>query len=317
MRLFEVVAASNAVAGTSGRLDKVGRLADLLKATPPDEIEIVVAFLTGEPRQGRLGIGWAQLSAARDVPPADVPSLEIHDVDASFARIFSTSGTGSAAARTRLLRELLGRATRDEQDFLLRLLSGELRQGALEGVLLEAVARAAGIAAARVRRATMLAGDIGVVAQNGDRRGRGCAVALHPAAVQAGPADARRLGVGCRRGSRRISARRSFEYKLDGARIQAHKVGDEVRVFSRNLRDVTIAVPEVVDRRSRHARTRAGPRRRSHRPSPGRHAAAVSDHDAPVRPQAGGRSPEGDLADHPVLLRLRCTWTATHSSTSR
>ena len=169
MRLAEVVAASSAVAGTSGRLEKIGHLADLLKATPPDELDIVVAFLTGEPRQGRLGIGWAQLASIRDVPAADQPSLGILEVDVSFDRIAATGGSGSAAARVRLLRELLGRATGDEQDFLQRLLSGELRQGALEGILLEAIARASGIAAARVRRATMLAGDIGVVARAGPR----------------------------------------------------------------------------------------------------------------------------------------------------
>ena len=167
-----------------------------------------MAYLTGEPRQGRLGIGWAQLSAARDVPAADVPSLEIHDVDTSFARIVATSGTGSAAARTRLLRDLLGRATADEQDFLLRLLSGELRQGALEGVLLEAIARASGIAAGRVRRATMLAGDIGVVARTAIVEGDEALsrFILQPfKPVQPMLADS---AVGCRRGSRRISARR-------------------------------------------------------------------------------------------------------------
>ncbi len=233
------------MAGTSGRLEKIGHLADLLKATPPDELDIVVAFLTGEPRQGRLGIGWAQLASIRDVPAADQPSLGILEVDVSFDRIAATGGSGSAAARVRLLRELLGRATDDEQDFLQRLLSGELRQGALEGILLEAIARASGIAAARVRRATMLAGDIGVVARTAlvdgeDALSRFVLQPFKP--VQPMLADSAsdvtdalaNLGEA------------SFEYKLDGARIQAHKLGDDVRVFSRNLRDVTIAVPEVV-----------------------------------------------------------------------
>ncbi|HEY7055588.1 MAG TPA: hypothetical protein VH458_03645, partial [Vicinamibacterales bacterium] len=245
MRFAEVVAASRAVAATSGRLEKIDRLADLLKRTPPDEIEVVVACLTGEPRQGRLGLGWAQLGPMRVVPPADVSSLEVGTLDATFDRIAATGGARSASGRARLLRELLGQATRDEQDFLLRLLIGELRQGALEGVLLEAIARASGIAAARVRRATMLAGDIGVVARTAIVEGDEALsrFILQPfkpvqpmlADSAADVADAlSNLGEAF------------FEYKLDGARIQAHKVGDDVRVFSRTLRDVTVAVPEVV-----------------------------------------------------------------------
>src|SRR5262249_47354199 len=123
------------------------------------------AFLTGEPRQGRLGIGGALLSSLRDVPPADAPSLEIADLDRAFDRLAALSGQGSAGARAQLLRQLLGRATREEQDFVIRLLVGELRQGALEGVLMDAVARASGVAAPRVRRAAMLAGELGAVAR--------------------------------------------------------------------------------------------------------------------------------------------------------
>jgi len=150
VRFSEVVAASSAVAGTSGRLEKIGYLADLLKRTPPDELEVVVAILTGEPRQGRLGIGWALLAPLREVPSAESSSLEVRAVDAAFDRVAATSGARSAGERARLLRELLGQATRDEQDFILRLLIGELRQGALEGVLLEAIARASNIPAPRI-----------------------------------------------------------------------------------------------------------------------------------------------------------------------
>ena len=246
MRFADLVAASQAVAGISGRLDKIDRLADLLKRTPPDEIEVVVACLTGEPRQGRLGVGWAQLAKMRDVPAADTSSLELQTVDATFDRIAATGGAGSAGERVRLLRELLRQATRDEQAFLLRLLIGELRQGALEGVLLEAIARASGIPATRVRRATMLAGMVGVVARaaivEGDEAlSRFILQPFKPvqpmlADSAADVADAlSNLGEA------------SFEYKLDGARIQAHKIDDDVRVFSRNLRDVTAAVPEVVN----------------------------------------------------------------------
>src|SRR5262245_5353484 len=121
MRLTDLVTTSRAVASTSGRLEKVAHLADLLTRTPPDEVAIVVRFLTGEPRQGRLGVGFAQVSALRDVPPAAAPALDVRDVDAAFDRLVGTAGPGSADARTQLLRQLLGRATAEEQDFLVRL----------------------------------------------------------------------------------------------------------------------------------------------------------------------------------------------------
>src|SRR5207253_5782052 len=156
----EIVATSNAVAATSGRLEKIAHLAGLLSHVPPDLIPIVVPFLSGSLRQGRIGVGGALLTELRDVPPASVASLDVAEVDAAFDRMAATSGSGSSRPRAELLRQLLGRATRDEQDFLSRLLFGELRQGALEGVLVEAIARAGGVEAARVRRAAMLAGDL-------------------------------------------------------------------------------------------------------------------------------------------------------------
>lgn len=245
MRLAEIATASTAVASTSGRLEKIGYLADLLTRTPPDEIEIVVGFLTGEPRQGRMGVGGALLTALRDVPPAAGPTLDVHDVDGVFDRVSGTSGPGSAAARADLLRHLLGAATRNEQEFLVRLMFGELRQGALEGVIVDAIARASNIPAARIRRATMLAGDVATVARTALVEGdpalsrfilepfRPIQPMLADSAADVADAIAN-LGAA------------SFEYKLDGARIQVHKVGDDVRAFSRNLRDVTAAVPEVV-----------------------------------------------------------------------
>jgi DNA ligase 1 len=246
VRFAELVDVSRAVAATSGRLEKIDRLANLLERTPPEEIGIVVAYLTGEPRQGRLGIGWAQLSSMRDVPPAHAPLLEIGTVDAAFERIGATVGAGSAEARARLLRELLGLATRDEQDFLLRLLIGELRQGALEGVLLEAIARASKVPPARVRRATMLAGDMGIVARTAIIEGD---EALSRFILQPFKPVQPMLAGSATDVSDALASlgAASFEYKLDGARIQAHKIEDDVRVFSRNLRDVTGAVPEVVN----------------------------------------------------------------------
>jgi DNA ligase-1 len=246
MRLAEIVSTSDAVARTSGRLDKIGRLADLLKRTPPDQIEVVVAFLTGEPRQGRMGIGGAALRPMRDVPAAISPSLDIADVDAAFDRVATTSGAGSGSARSQILRELLARATREEQDFLTRLLFGELRQGALEGVLVDAVARASNISPARVRRAVMLAGDVGAVARAAIVEGDGALsqfILQLFKPVQPMLADSASDVAGAIADLNEAA----FEYKLDGARIQVHKGGDEVRVFSRNLRDVTAAVPDVVD----------------------------------------------------------------------
>src|SRR5205814_813753 len=139
---------------------------DLLKRVPPDDIAVVVSFLSGSTRQGRIGIGGAMLSRMRDVPPADIPSLDVRDVDAAFDRLAATSGAGSAGLRSQVLRDLFARATGDEQGFLVRLLFGELRQGAVEGVLIEAIARASGIGPARLRRAVMLAGELPSVARS-------------------------------------------------------------------------------------------------------------------------------------------------------
>jgi len=246
MRLADVVDVSRAVAGTAGRLEKIAHLADLLKRTPADDIAIVVGFLTGDARQGRLKIGYAQLTAMRDVPPAPAPSLDIRQVDDAFERLAATSGAGSARARAEQLRDLLGRATSGEQDFLIRLLFGELRQGALEGVFVDAVARAAGLPAADIRRAAMLSGEIAPVARAALAGG---AAALSRFALQPfQPLQPMLADTAADvEGALADLGEASFEYKFDGARIQAHKVGDEVRVFSRNLRDVTVAVPEVVD----------------------------------------------------------------------
>jgi len=254
MRLRDVAEVSRAVAGTSGRLEKLSHLAALLSRVPPDEIAIVIAFLSGEPRQGRMKIGSAVLSALRDVAAADAPQLELREVDALFDRLAGISGAGSASGRAGLLRDLMGRATAGEQDFLFRLLYGELRQGALEGVLTDAVARASGISLSKIRRAAMLAGDLAPVARAALADGEAglTQFALQPfqpiqpmLADSAADVGAALIELG----------EASFEYKLDGARIQVHKADDEVRVYTRNLRDVTIAVPEVV------AVTRAMPAR--------------------------------------------------------
>jgi DNA ligase-1 len=245
MRLFDLVTASNGVAGVSGRLDKLERLAAFLSRVPPEQIPIAVAFLSGTSRQGRIGLGGRAIAQAA-IGEASAPSLTLLDVDEGFERIARVVGRGAASERVRLLGNLLSRATSAERDFLVRLLFGELRQGALEGVLIDAVARAAGIPAAAVRRATMLAGDFGRVASaamtGGEAAlGQFAVTLLRP--VQPMLADtAEDVSAALAR-----LGEAALEYKLDGARIQAHKAGDEVRIFSRNLRDVTAAIPEVVE----------------------------------------------------------------------
>ena len=254
MRLVDLVTCSRSVSETSARLEKIDRLAGLLRRLSPDEIEIAVAFLSGSPRQGRIGVAGASLAAARDAPPAQMSSLELADVDRSFERVATAAGAGSASAKAQILRELLGRATRDEQDFLVRLIFGELRQGALEGILVEAVARASAISASRIRRAAMLAGDLAPVARTALEGGKERSTEQADEAlsrfmiqlfqpVQPMLADSA-ADVGAALAE---LGEASLEYKLDGARIQVHKAGDEVRVFSRNLRDMTAAVPEVVE----------------------------------------------------------------------
>jgi len=244
MRLVEVVSASADVTATSGRLEKIAHLADLIRRTPPDQLPIAIAFLTGSTRQGRVGIGGAALRALRDVPPADAPTLDLADVDTVFARVGTLAGSGSAGVRQNELRDLFSRATRDEQDFLARVLFGELRQGALEGVLVEAIARASGRPSADVRQAAAYAGalaPIAVAAMSGSPLSD---FVLRPQlpvspmlAESADSVDEAIAQLG----------EASFEYKFDGARIQVHKVDDDVRVYSRSLSEVTNAVPEIVE----------------------------------------------------------------------
>ena len=246
MLLHDLVATSNAVATVSGRLEKIERLAALLRRLLPAEIEIAIAFLSASPRQGRIGLGPAAVWSARQAAAAAGPRLELREVDEVFERIAGASGRGVNAERARLLADLLRRATRSEQDFLVRLLLGELRQGALEGLLVEATAQAAAIPSETVRRAVMMSGDLGEVAREALAEGepglaRFSVQLLRP--VQPMLADS---AVGPDEALARLGEA-AIEFKIDGARIQVHKAGDEVKVFSRHRRDVTAAVPEIVE----------------------------------------------------------------------
>jgi DNA ligase-1 len=166
----EIVATSEEVAATAARTAKVAALADLLTRLEPAETEAAVGFLTARPRQGRFGVGWATLGAVVATPAAD-PQLTIADLDAAIESLCGVSGPGSAAARSDALSSLLARATAAEGSFIRRLLMGELRQGAVEGVMADAVAKASGVSLAAVRRAVMLAGDLGPVATIALREG--------------------------------------------------------------------------------------------------------------------------------------------------
>src|SRR6478752_5345737 len=243
--LVDLVAASDRAAGTASRLAKRDTIAVLLRSAAPDEVEIAVAWLAGELRQGRIGVGWATLGALRGTPAAE-PRLTLGEADAALESVATTAGKGSAAARSATLRALFDRATASEQDFLARLLIGELRQGALEGVMLDAVAAASGLPGADVRRAAMLTGRLGTVARVAMVEGGAglarFAVALHRPVqpMLATPADdiasaMAQLGTA------------SLEWKVDGARVQVHKAGGEVRIYTRALKDVTASAPEIVE----------------------------------------------------------------------
>ncbi len=245
MRLIEVVDTSNAVGEVSGRLAKIERLAELLKRLPRGEIPIAIAYLSGSLPQGRIGIGGSMIAEARRAP-ATQPALQLAETNQAFDAIAAAAGPGSTERKVSALGDLLARATAPEQDFLVRLLFGELRQGALEGVMLEAIARASSVPAEKVRRAAMAAGDLATVAQEALVGGESTLSRFIVQIFQpvrpmlADSADS----VG---GAVDRLGEAALEYKLDGARIQVHKAGDEVRVFSRHLRDVTPAVPEVVE----------------------------------------------------------------------
>ncbi|MFL6100936.1 MAG: ATP-dependent DNA ligase [Actinomycetales bacterium] len=246
MLFSEVAEASAAVSGTSSRTAKVQHVALALRAAQadgPETVRTVVSWLQGELRQRRTGLGW---SAVRDLPaPATAPTLTVVEVDQAFARAEALSGPGSQAARRTLLTDLAGRATAAEQRLLRGLVSGELRQGAQEGVMLAAVANAAGVPEPAVRRAQTLAGDLGAVAvaalgTGGDGLagfGLTVGVALAPMLAGSAPTVAEALA---RTGPAGV------EWKLDGIRVQLHRSGDEVRIFTRSLDDVTDRMPEVV-----------------------------------------------------------------------
>jgi DNA ligase-1 len=245
--LADLVATSQRVGAASARLRKVQELAAYLRALPPEEIETAVHYLSGETSQGRIGIGYSTLQSAASKAAAGAGTLSIAEVDHCLAAVAGIRGAGSAAHRAAALRELFSRATAAEQAFLLRLLVGELRQGALAGVMIDAIAAAAGLPTAQVRRAAMYSKSLGAVArvallEGTDALGRFRLELFSPVAPMLAQtaADVAAALSG-------LPGEVAFEWKMDGARIQVHKMADDVRVYTRGLNEVTAAVPEIVE----------------------------------------------------------------------
>jgi DNA ligase-1 len=243
--LAEVVGASREVTETSSRSRKVAILADLLRRLEPSEVGSAVGFLTGVPRQGRVGVGYSTIYRL-DRPPAPAPSLTIEELDRAIEEVQATTGSGSAAARREVLGELLGRATEEEADFIKRLFTGGLRQGALAGLMIDAIARAAGVPGTLARRALMLSGDLSRTAEiamtEGDEGLRAVGFELFRPIFPMLASTAASV-------EEAVASfdRSSVEWKLDGIRIQIHRSGDEVRIYTRNLNEITETLPGIVE----------------------------------------------------------------------
>ncbi|MET0728844.1 MAG: ATP-dependent DNA ligase [Acidimicrobiales bacterium] len=244
MLLAALVDTSTTVGATRSRTAKIAALVALLRQLSRDEVAVAVGFLTGVPRQGRIGVGW-RTAFGVDVEPAADASLQVLDLDATLSALAATAGSGSVAVRQALLEGAFGRSTAAEGDFIRRLLTGELRQGALAGVMTDAIARAAGVPIEAVRRAAMLSGDLGRTAVLALYEGVDALDAvrldvLRPiepmlAATATDVADALTK-----------TGEASVEWKLDGARVQVHRQGSDIRIYTRNLNDVTHRLPGVV-----------------------------------------------------------------------
>lgn len=246
MRLFQLVTTSNAVAGTRSRLRKRELLAECLRAAAPEELARVVDYLAGNLPQGKIGLGPALFRDLQPGSPATEPALDVRDVDDALTAIAGISGTGSKQARLDVLGRLFARATSAERDFLVRLILGELRQGALEAALVDGIAAAAALPEAAVRRAVMLANSPSAVAQAAMSEGlagleRFRLVPMHPVRpMLAQPAESMDDALGS-------LGEAALDYKLDGARVQVHRTGADVKIYSRQLNEVTKSLPEVVE----------------------------------------------------------------------
>jgi DNA ligase-1 len=245
MLLGQLVEVSRRVGNTSRRLEKIDWITGLLKQLAPEEMEIAVAYLAGTARQKRTGIGYAALRNAL-TPPAGAAALQLMEIDRTLEAISQVQGAGSEQRRRELLSEVFARATGEEQQFLIGLLTGELRQGALEGIMIDALAKASGISSERIRRAAMIAGGTIPLARPLLEEGEtGLARfdiqlfrPLQPMLAQTAKDMADAMGQ---------LGEAALEYKFDGARVQAHKSGDQVAIYSRRLNDITGAIPEIAE----------------------------------------------------------------------
>jgi DNA ligase 1 len=246
VQLAELVALVERVRATPRKLEKVSHIADFLRQTRARETELAALYLTGTLPQGRIGLGWRTIQAATVEGDPRGDPLALADVDRTFEEVARDKGSGSSDRKTKALRGLFERADRPQRQFLGELLIGEVRQGALDGLVMDAIAKAAALPAPQVRQAAMFSGNLGEVARAALEEGaagltRFSLRLLQPVSpMLANPAEdveeaLERLGEA------------AFEYKIDGARIQVHKAGDEVRVFTRHLQDATARVPEIVE----------------------------------------------------------------------
>jgi DNA ligase 1 len=245
--LAELVQASQRVGASAGRRVKVGELAALLKMLTPDEIDIGVHYLSGEIPQGKIGIGYAAVRAAAATPAAHLSRLSIAEVDDKLSVLAGIRGSGSAARRAAALQELFSHATAPEQQFLLRLLIGELRQGALAGVMVDAIAAAAGMPIATVRRAAMYSKSLGTVASAALGDGAEALAKFQLELFSPVSPMLAQTAVDVAEALREIHGAAAFEWKMDGARIQVHKRGDDVRIYTRSLNEITAAIPEIAE----------------------------------------------------------------------
>jgi DNA ligase-1 len=245
--LAHLAATSQRVAATSARLAKVSELAGFLESLPPGEVVTAVHYLSGETPQGRLGVGYSSLEPATLAPAAPRPSLSIGDVDAMLALLPGIKGAGAAARRTELLRGLWSRATPAEREFLARLLLGELRQGALGGVMIDAIAAAAELPVSVVRRAAMYAKSLGAVAQAALGEGREALDKFQLELFSPISPMLAQTAADVSEALLELEGEAAFEWKMDGARIQVHKAADEVRIYTRGLNEVGEAIPEIVE----------------------------------------------------------------------
>ena len=242
MLLARLAQVSREVAATSARSRKTALLAQLFREAEAADAPVVIPYLAGRLPQGRLGVGWKVLG--RPVAPAAEPTLTVREVDARLTALGKVSGPGSQAERARLVGELMGAATEEEQRFLLGLLTGEVRQGALDAVAVEGLAGATGAPPADVRRAVMLAGSLQTVAE---------------ALLTEGPPALERFRLTVGRPVLPMLAHSAssvaeavgklgacaVEEKLDGIRVQVHRDGGLVRIHTRTLDDITDRLPEV------------------------------------------------------------------------